>query len=40
MDIEKIVQDMTSKDVDRIRKSGLEIIKNSQNETLIKKLFY
>lgn len=39
MDIKRIVQDMTSKDVDRIRKSGVEIIKNSQNETQIEKLF-
>jgi hypothetical protein len=39
MDLEKIVQYMTSKDVDRIRKAGAEIIKNSQNETQIQKLF-
>ena len=39
MNIKRIALDMTSKDVDRIRKSGVEIIKNSQNETQIEKLF-
>lgn len=39
MDIEKVLQDMTSRDIDRIRTSGANIIKNSQNEEQIKKLF-
>jgi len=39
MDIDKVIQDMTSRDVDRIRTAGAEIIKNSQNEEQIKKLF-
>lgn len=33
--VKDIVEDMTSRDVDKIRKSGLEIINNSQNEELI-----
>jgi hypothetical protein len=39
MEIERLIQDMTSRDVDRIRTAGAEIIKNSQNEEQIKKLF-
>jgi hypothetical protein len=39
MNVEKIIQDMTSRDVAKIRTAGAEIIKNSQNEEQIKKLF-
>ncbi|ALO17247.1 hypothetical protein L21SP5_03646 [Salinivirga cyanobacteriivorans] len=39
MNIKEIVLDMTSRDLHRIRKSGTEIINNSQNEDQIKKLF-
>lgn len=39
MDIARIVEDMTSRDVDRIRKAGAEIIENSQRKDQIRKLF-
>ena len=38
MKIEEIIEDMTSKDVSRIRSSGAIIIRNSQNESGIKEL--
>jgi hypothetical protein len=35
LDVQEIVNDMTSRDVELIRKSGLEIINNSQNTDVI-----
>jgi hypothetical protein len=36
--VAQVVQDMTSRDVDRIRKAGLAIIQHSQNEAYISQL--
>ena len=38
MNLEKIVQDLTSGELNRLRKSGLEVIENSQNEKAIESL--
>ena len=38
MDIEKVIQDLTSKESQPIRESGLTVIQNSQNEKQIESL--
>ena len=38
MNTEKVIQDLTSKDSQRIRESGLVVIQNSQNEEEIESL--